>query len=257
MKIEMLNSNQIRCTLTHSDLEKRGIDLKELVYGSQKAKQLYREMLRSAATQFGFDTENMPLMIEAIPVSKDDLVLLVTKVQYPDELDARFSSFSDSDEEDEDDDELSVFPDDESEVMIPEPAVGGADDILKIIDSMHDEEDDADPDADFTEEILRIFTFDNIDEVIGAARIVAGQYSAENDLYRAYDGHYYLLLYMGSTSPETFNRVCNILSEYGRLHELYAGTDGFIRDHYKPVVLKNAVGKLASLNIGKPAALNS
>lgn len=38
MKIEKINENQIRCTLTKSDLEERHIRLSELAYGSEKAK---------------------------------------------------------------------------------------------------------------------------------------------------------------------------------------------------------------------------
>lgn len=38
--------------------------------------------------------EDIPLMIEAIPVSADCIVLIVTKVDDPEELDTRFSKFS-------------------------------------------------------------------------------------------------------------------------------------------------------------------
>lgn len=44
---------------------------------------------------FGFEADDIPLMIEAIPVSSDTVVLVVTKVEYPEELDTRFSRFSD------------------------------------------------------------------------------------------------------------------------------------------------------------------
>ena len=38
MKIEKINENQIRCTLTREDLESHQVKLKELAYGSEKAK---------------------------------------------------------------------------------------------------------------------------------------------------------------------------------------------------------------------------
>ena len=71
MKIEKINENQIRCTLTKSDLEERHIRLSELAYGSDKAKDLFRDMMQQANTEFGFEADNIPLMIEAIPVSAD------------------------------------------------------------------------------------------------------------------------------------------------------------------------------------------
>ena len=51
-------------------------------------------MVQQASYEFGFDAENIPLMIEAIPMYPDTLVLLITKVEDPDELDTRFSTFS-------------------------------------------------------------------------------------------------------------------------------------------------------------------
>ena len=94
MKIEKVNENQIRCTLTKKDLEERQIDLKELAYGSEKAKKLFRDMVSKASYELGFEIDGTPLMVEAIPMPSDAIVLLITKVEYPDELDTRFSHFS-------------------------------------------------------------------------------------------------------------------------------------------------------------------
>ena len=41
MKIEKINENQIRCTLTREDLESHQVNLKELAYGSKKAKKTF------------------------------------------------------------------------------------------------------------------------------------------------------------------------------------------------------------------------
>ena len=46
MKIEKINDNQIRCTLTKADLEDRQIRLSELAYGTEKAKDLFRDMMQ-------------------------------------------------------------------------------------------------------------------------------------------------------------------------------------------------------------------
>ena len=94
MKIEKINDNQIRCTLTRDDLAQRQLKLSELAYGSEKAKSLFREMMQQAASEFGFESDNLPLMIEAIPTAGDSIVLNITKVDDPDELDTRFSRFT-------------------------------------------------------------------------------------------------------------------------------------------------------------------
>ena len=94
MKIEKINENQIRCTLTREDLELHQIKLSELAYGSEKAKKLFRDMMQQAQIQFGFEADNIPLMIEAIPVNLDSIILIITKVEDPEELDTRFSKFT-------------------------------------------------------------------------------------------------------------------------------------------------------------------
>ena len=98
MKIEKVNENQIRCTLTREDLADRQIKLSELAYGSDKAKSLFRDMMQQASNEFGFEANDIPLMVEAIPISAESIILVITKVEYPEELDTRFSKFSEEDE---------------------------------------------------------------------------------------------------------------------------------------------------------------
>ena len=109
MKIEKINDNQIRCTLGKKDLADRNLKVSELAYGSEKARELFRDMMQQASFEFGFEAEDIPLMIEAIPVNADCIVLIVTKVDEPEELDTRFSRFSSeyNDEYDYPDDEYS------------------------------------------------------------------------------------------------------------------------------------------------------
>ena len=45
MRIERINDNQIRCTLSKRDLAERHLKISELVYGSDKAKKLFRDMM--------------------------------------------------------------------------------------------------------------------------------------------------------------------------------------------------------------------
>ena len=40
MKIEKINDNKIRCTLTSADLAERNLKLSELAYGTERSKEL-------------------------------------------------------------------------------------------------------------------------------------------------------------------------------------------------------------------------
>ena len=118
MKIEKVNERQIRCTLTKNDLTSRNLKMSELAYGTDKAKNLFRDMMREAESRFGFEVEDIPLMIEAIPLSNETIVLIITKVEDPEELDTRFSKFAPgvrqelSEDEDTDDGDYEEEPDD-------------------------------------------------------------------------------------------------------------------------------------------------
>ena len=81
MKIEKVSDNQIRCTLTREDLADRQLKLSELAYGTEKAKMLFHDMMQQASYEFGFETGDIPLMIEAIPLNAECIVLIVTKVE--------------------------------------------------------------------------------------------------------------------------------------------------------------------------------
>ena len=80
MKIEKVSDTQIQVTLNHSDLMDRDIKISELAYGSKKAQALFRAMMARAYEDFGFVTENVPLMIEAVPLSSESIMIVVTKV---------------------------------------------------------------------------------------------------------------------------------------------------------------------------------
>ena len=130
MKIERVNENQIRCTLTSFDLkrpqpEPAGAGIR---YG--KGPNLFREMIQKASNEVGFEAEDIPLMVEAIPLSNESVMLIITKIEDPEELDTRFSKFSPS-PEDEGDDLLSSLA---SELL------EGADGLLSQLASQGQEE---------------------------------------------------------------------------------------------------------------------
>lgn len=260
MKIEKVSDNQIRCTLTREDLAERQIKLSELAYGTEKAKLLFRDMMQQAAYEFGFEADDIPLMIEAIPLSADTIILVITKVEYPEELDTRFSKFSEPDPEDVYEDAL------DGGSMIP--ASEGADDILGLFKKIQEERRKA-AEAEHTEgsfapsedgkkkketpvnvlvDITKLFVFHDLSEVTRLARILNGFYRGSNDLYKSEATHrYYLLVSKSSQSPEEFNKVCNILSEYATQQTYTPGTAAFFSEHYQMLLKGNAIQTLAQL----------
>ncbi|MBD5545363.1 MAG: adaptor protein MecA [Lachnospiraceae bacterium] len=262
MKIEKVNDHQIRCTLTKADLIDRQLKISELAYGTEKAKNLFRDMMQQASFEFGFEAEDIPLMIEAIPLNSECIVLIITKVEDPEELDTRFSKFapsvhSDSDEEDWD----------ETDALLP--SKGDADDILDLFKKLHDTKIDNLPENPNEEKdaktsvpperkkaaamnnaasTLKLYSFPSFQVVTRAAHVLEGLYEGENTLYKDISNDTYkILLEQGSHTVEDFTRVCNTLSEYGKIEKCTDTNRAFLEEHLEVICQKNALQALTQI----------
>lgn len=238
MKIEKLNENQIRCTLTHADLAARHLKLSELAYGTEKAKSLFRDMMQQASFDFGFEAENIPLMIEAIPASSDSIVLIITKVEDPEELDTRFSKFT-----------PSADPEPFSTEALEK--LQGADEFLNLLNKVKEAATDTRVPETTSGTVpfsVRLFSFETLDDVIRASRLAAVIYSGANTLYKDSAGGMFLLALAPSEhSDNEFNKICNMLSEYGSPEKADASVLAFLEEHCEIIISADAVQKLSSL----------
>ncbi len=240
MKIEKISDNQIKCTLNKSDLASRQIKLSELAYGTEKAKNLFKDMMQQASHEFGFEADDIPLMIEAIPVSSDCIILVITKVDDPEELDTRFSKFAPSM------DEIDM-----EEIYGEDSEIPSTSDLIDMFNHVRNElksaiarvEDKKQPN------IKKIFTFDNLDTIIFASKIISNTYTGANSLYKSpVDNLYYLVVNKSNVSAENFNKICNILSEYGNICKGSDANEAFFKEHYKKIIKGKAIQKLQTIN---------
>ena len=283
MKIERLNENQIRCTLNKSDLASRQLKINELAYGSDKAKELYRDMMLQASYELGFEAEDTPLMIEAIPVSSECIVLIVTKVDNPEELDTRFSRFSPSDSDDDNfdfDDIETIEGNDYSDFSLPtaneeldECAATDEeglpeDELMNIFnrvkeyfnkdsDNKASQSSPSQPSGKGTTDrpehresanISRVFSFSSLDDITNAACIIDTFYKDTNSVYKnPSDRRYYLCISKTKCNSKDFNKVCNILSEYGQKESGFDNHIGFFAEHCECIIAEHALHILRRL----------
>ena len=239
MKIEKLNDNQIRCTLTRADLADREIKLSELVCGTEKAKSLFQDMMQKAHSEFGFETEDMPLMIEAVPAASDSIVLIITKVDDPEELDSKFSKFGNS---------LNDLEHKKHHVL---EKLEGAEELLDLTNKVKDavasttKQSPEKEKKDLTPKI-RLFSFSTLDSVIVASRLLKNMYHGANTLYKDAPNDVYLLaLTQSNHSTTEFNKVCNMLSEYGCIEKTSPAILAFLEEHCDTIVSADAVQQLS------------
>lgn len=287
MKLEKLSDTQIRCTLSKEDLSQRQLHLSELAYGSEKAKELFRDMMQQASIELGFEADNIPLMIEAIPISNDCLVLVVTKVEDPDELDTRFSRFSkinvddsfdedfsdidDTDFEEMDflDDEDDIDMDDEPLPFGPSSDFDNADSDASTSSKERSAIDDAlDLIAPFTQAIAQAkkeamrkkkenrssvqdcqyYSFQNFSQAAQLGAFLAPFFEGESSLYKdSFSNNYYMILRKTQSENDTFHRACNIAADFGVRISASYATPAYFREHFETILEENAVEMLGEL----------
>ena len=253
MKIEKVNDRQIRCILTGEDLAKRQLKLSELAYGTEKARSPFRDMMEQAAFQYGFEADDSPLMIEAIPLSSDSIVLVVTTVDHPEELDTRFSNFAPSVQ--------GSIPSGGQQGGQPSP-------FGRLMDSLrremaaetngqetgaegqapadHSKESEAFRQFVFTN---RLFAFQTLGDTVRAASMTGGSFTGRSSLYHAdSDDLYYLFLTM--PDMDTVRRMQNvlaILSEYGTSLKITYASEQHLKEHSRILCDNDALSRLAEL----------
>ena len=287
MKLEKLSDTQIRCTLSKEDLSQRQLHLSELAYGSEKAKELFHDMMQQASIELGFEADNIPLMIEAIPISNDCLVLVVTKVEDPDELDTRFSRFSkinvddsfdedfsdidDTDFEEMDflDDENDIDMDDEPLPFSPSSDFDNADSDASTSSKERSAIDDAlDLIAPFTQAIAQAkkeamrkkkenrssvqdcqyYSFQNFSQAAQLGAFLAPFFEGESSLYKdSFSNNYYMILRKTQSENDTFHRACNIAADFGVRISASYATPAYFREHFETILEENAVEMLGEL----------
>lgn len=238
MKIERISDNQIRCTLNKDDLLERKLKISELAYGSEKTKELFVEICKEAFKECNFETEDIPLMIEAIPISQDCLVLVVTKVNDPEELDVRFSSFTQHESEFSRPTprEEKIFADEVISCFEHLGEILGDPLTSKFLDSIKKLDDKT------TGTLYKVYKFNTLDEVINLAKIVRKIYKGVNTLYKdPVNSDYYLVLSISDHTAEEFNKLCNVVAEYGAAKKPASTDLQYFDEHYEVIVKDKAV----------------
>ena len=217
MRIEKINDTQIRVTLSHSDLNPRDIKISELAYGSKKAQELFREMMTQAYEEFGFETENVPLMIEAVPLSTESIMIVVTKIEDPSQIDKRLGIFGERPTH-------RTFKEDNNQDGL-----------------YHNSPSKVNKNSKQERDLVQIYSFSSFDQLTSAADRIATIYCGMNSLYK-YEGKTYFLVlqpnFMRKTSPVQLESVLN---EFGEKHVSSSLAERHLMEHGDMLIKDKAI----------------
>ena len=261
MRIERINENSIRCILTSFDLSVRNLNIRELAYGTEKAKKLFNEMMAKASSEVGFDAENTPIMIEAIPMGGDSIQLVITKVDDPEELDTRFSRFSHM--------QNASTGTEEWLKKLTSELLEGADGLLSQMrktgnTNQQEESTGAGTNqnaqqgqtkaavpasqSDDAADAFRAYAFDSLDRVLAAVK-AAPFFKGYSTLYKrpGSEHSYVLVILRDETQADDFAKTCNIIAEYGTKMKTAAGSLAYFNEHYSVICKDRAIQKLGAI----------
>ncbi|EMS74170.1 adaptor protein MecA [Ruminiclostridium cellobioparum] len=201
MRIEKINENVLKVTITLNDLEERNIDLGSLNYNSPAAQELFWDMMEKAEEEYGFASGESQLIFEASPENEDGFVVTITKV----DADGEFES------------------------------------IQKYIKSKYkNSELKQKKKKSKVCSTLKIYCFNNLDDVCKLTKRITAVYQGESTLFRCRDSYYLLLsgIATGSQSLEI------IMSEYSVLVGNPAFFEGYLNEYGEKIISDNAIETL-------------
>ncbi|MGL4737986.1 MAG: adaptor protein MecA [Cellulosilyticaceae bacterium] len=223
MKIEKVSDTQIRVTLNHADLKTRDIKIGELAYGSSKAQALFKDMMHKAYEDFGFETENVPLMIEAVPLSTDSIMIVVTKVEDPSQIDEK----------------LDTIGERPTHRTFKDPVADRLADLELLSKS---EEKPSSPKAKESDTLL--YVFNNFDDICHVAHHIKPLYFGDSSLYK-YADKYFMLLGKNERKNTKISILVSLLGEFGQRGQSSELSELFLKEHGKLMIDGEAIDILS------------
>jgi adapter protein MecA 1/2 len=138
----------------------------------------------------------------------------------------------------------------------------GADEVLDLFKKIHESRTGAANNSDTVKsipmrdsqlssdnvELTRIYSFDSLNQVIRLAHVIVPFYNGVNSLYKnEKTSGYMLVVSQSGHTPEQFNRICNMLSEYGTLEKFVSASEAYMEEHFEPIIKDNAVQSLSQI----------
>ena len=215
MKIEKISDTQLKFILTGDDLAKRNLKVSELAHGSDKAQQLFQEMMQQAMFEFDFETANTPLMMEAVPIEDDGVVVMVTKLTDISEVEQK----------------ISLIPQAKAALKFKKPGLVPP------------------PEESSDEDSILIFSFETLDILANAAARLHGQFTGISKAFKM-DGLFFLIIKNETENNKTTADLQALLSDFGQKHISNNISLQYLDERGEPLISELAVEKLYNYVMG-------
>ena len=219
--MERVNNNQIKCYLNKSDLSARELNFSEIAYGNPKTQLLFQDMMAKAFQELGFDMQDVPIMIEIVPVSYDSIMLIITRVEDPSDIDDQFLAGKEG---------SPNIRKADSNPQVSKP-------VFQDLNSYKKNE---------LTDVSFAYVFDSLEAVIAAAHELVKYRISQSDLYQE-DDAYILLIKNRSTTKDLRILISGLLAEFGSIYKNNAVSFEYYKEHCELIMENDAIAKLSLL----------
>jgi len=220
MRVEKISDNQIKFFFTENDLIERNTSIHELSYGSDKAQSLFKEILERANIDYDFQVNyEAPLVIETVPMSRDGLMIIVTKITGQSSMESSLGH-------------LPFFSKNKN-LQKPVPSNSGT----KANEAQNKNSIGYFRDC--------VYEFESLDNVASACGRAFNSYIGRNSLFK-YLKKYYLVIDNESPGLELNVMKEVVLLEYGSRIYNRNFTKQFLFEHGEIILAENAINALIS-----------
>ena len=187
-------------------------------------------------------------------LSSEKIVVIITKVESPDELDTRFSNFTQFEtEEDESDDGLPLDLDADS--IDTSDVDDTATQFLQLLQRLRQEQNASKQKKrnDRNRQRTAIQSGPHVHLcwsrcIILAAEALHGFYQGKNTLYKNPQEHtYHLIVHQSQHTISEFNRIINLICSYLKPQKYTAGLQAFYEEHFQKIIRGNALQQLGKI----------
>ncbi|MDD4844208.1 MAG: adaptor protein MecA [Anaerotignum sp.] len=211
MKIERVSENQLKLTLSRTDLVERDLKLEDLINPSEKTQKLFRDIMEQALDEYDFINESTPLMVEAVPVGVDGIMIIVTKIDQKNKSENPMDL---------------LFKNKEAHKWKRKT--------LDTVETNNNENED-----------LLIFSFQTLDEAIQASLRLHDCYQGESELYKSNERFFLVLQADTYPAEESNDYIELILNEFGQKHISTSLAKYYLLEHGETLISTNAIEILA------------
>ena len=205
MRMEKINENQIKFVLTETDLSERSLKIEELIVPSDKTQKLFKDIMDQAMEEYGFESADTPLMVEAVPSSSDGIMIIVTRLKDQADASEKYKSISEAKD-------------------------------LRRFKTKGIHRFSSDDSAKDESEIM-IYSFETLDDVIDLSIRINPEYTGHSSLYKM-NGRYFLVM-------ESSKELDMILGDYGMKHISNTLSKYYLKELAETITAHSAVKILA------------